>query len=250
MKSLAFFAVVCLSLALADTCFAQNAGKGKRGETRLKKQDQQSQSGEQTQRRRRRGQDQGRRGGARNLDRFFGFVDKDQDGSISLDEAPQRMKQRFSDIDANSDSKISREELKQALATMRGGRGQGQRDGKGNKGEKGSKGKQQKGAMDQQGANGQGMGRRRMGNAASLFASLDKDGDGKISKDEAPGRLKTNFDKMDTDQSGAASLEEFTDLLERRQAGASGAVGRNRGDAGTNKKAQKPKRPPMETEGA
>lgn len=45
---------------------------------------------------------------------------------------------------------------------------------------------------------------------AQFFTRLDKDGDGAISKDEAPDRLKENFDKMDQDSDGKITKEEFS----------------------------------------
>ena len=41
-----------------------------------------------------------------------------------------------------------------------------------------------------------------------ILGQLDKDGDGKISKDEAPARLKENFDKVDKDGDGFISRDE------------------------------------------
>ncbi len=45
--------------------------------------------------------------------------------------------------------------------------------------------------------------------AAPIFQRLDRDGDGKISKDEAPEAMKERFSMLDTNGDGSVSLEEF-----------------------------------------
>ncbi|MFO1043576.1 MAG: EF-hand domain-containing protein [Planctomycetaceae bacterium] len=45
--------------------------------------------------------------------------------------------------------------------------------------------------------------------AAPIFQRLDRDGDGKISKDEAPEPMKERFSMLDTNGDGSVSLEEF-----------------------------------------
>lgn len=46
------------------------------------------------------------------LDETFGRMDRDKDGAISKEEAPDRLKQNFDRIDANKDGKITLEELR------------------------------------------------------------------------------------------------------------------------------------------
>jgi len=41
------------------------------------------------------------------------------------------------------------------------------------------------------------------------FKAMDKDGDGKLSKEEAPGPLKQHFDKIDADDDGGITPEEI-----------------------------------------
>ncbi|MCA8997957.1 MAG: HlyD family efflux transporter periplasmic adaptor subunit [Planctomycetaceae bacterium] len=48
------------------------------------------------------------------------------------------------------------------------------------------------------------------GDPAAFFNNLDKDGDGKISEDEAPGRMKENFSKLDKDGDGFITKEEMS----------------------------------------
>lgn len=45
---------------------------------------------------------------------------------------------------------------------------------------------------------------------AKMFAAMDKDSDGKISKAEAPDRLKSRFDDMDSDKDGFLTKEELS----------------------------------------
>ncbi len=47
---------------------------------------------------------------------FFARLDRNGDGSISREEAPERMKDRFKEIDRNDDGKITAEELREAFA--------------------------------------------------------------------------------------------------------------------------------------
>lgn len=49
----------------------------------------------------------------------------------------------------------------------------------------------------------------RIGNGKQLMQRLDKNGDGKLSRDEAGDRMKAVFDRVDTDQDGAISVEEL-----------------------------------------
>ena len=57
------------------------------------------------------------------------------------------------------------------------------------------------------------------------MAALDKDGDGKISKDEAPDRMKDRFDSMDSNGDGFIDKAEQAALIRRFQQGGGGAGG-------------------------
>jgi len=109
-------------------------------------------------------------------ERFQAFMkelkeaDKDGDKKISKEEAFGRLKENFDKIDANKDGFIEASELTEAMAAV---------------------------------------GRRMM--AQSIMAKLkeaDKDGDNKLSKDEAPEQLKQHFDKVDTNSDGFVDKEE------------------------------------------
>jgi Ca2+-binding EF-hand superfamily protein len=114
--------------------------------------------------------------------------DKDGDGKISKDEAPEWMKQGFDRFDTNGDGKVDADELKASMANM-GNRGAGQ------------------------GGAGGGAG------LEARIKELDKNGDGKISKDEAPERMQENFDKIDTNGDGFITLEEFKAMMQKMGAG-------------------------------
>ncbi len=81
------------------------------------------------------------------------FLDKDKDGKISKEEAPDRMKERFAQIDTNADGYVDKAEMEKLIARFRemGGKGKGKGDkGKGDKG-KGKGGKGAGGDEDQGG---------------------------------------------------------------------------------------------------
>ena len=61
-------------------------------------------------------------GGRFNPDEFWKQLDKNGDGGISKEEAPERMKANFDTIDANKDGKIDREEGRKAMERGREGR--------------------------------------------------------------------------------------------------------------------------------
>jgi Ca2+-binding EF-hand superfamily protein len=44
---------------------------------------------------------------------------------------------------------------------------------------------------------------------------MDRDKDGAISKDEAPDRLKQNFDRIDSNNDGKVTLDELRKLFDR-----------------------------------
>ena len=57
--------------------------------------------------------------GQMDFSKLLETADKNKDGAISLDEAPERMKRGFDRIDADSSGTISEEELKSAMSKMR-----------------------------------------------------------------------------------------------------------------------------------
>ncbi len=129
-------------------------------------------------------------------------ADKDNDNRISKEEAPERMKARFDGIDKNSDGYLDLEELKpviERIVKQMDARG-GPRKGKGPKGAK---------------KPGHGKGRPH----AEMFRKLkeaDKNNDGKWSKEEAPGRMKKNFGKLDANSDGFVDKKELKTAIQAR----------------------------------
>ena len=69
------------------------------------------------------------------------------------------------------------------------------------------------------------------------FKKADKDGDGKISKDEAFGPLKERFEEIDADSDGYLTKEELKNAFEARMKEAREKIAERRGD----KKAERAK---------
>jgi Ca2+-binding EF-hand superfamily protein len=108
--------------------------------------------------------------------------DKDGDEKISKEEAPGGMKDNFDNLDGNKDGALDREELTALARRIGGGRGpRGVAEGMVNR----------------------------------LMESSDADKDGKISKEEAPERLKERFDAVDANKDGFADREELVSAIGR-----------------------------------
>lgn len=60
---------------------------------------------------------------------------------------------------------------------------------------------------------------------SALFKSRDTDGDGKISREEAPERMAENFDRLDADGDGGITLQEFQKAMANRPPGGGGGTG-------------------------
>lgn len=163
----------------------------------------------------------GGRGGSGGSGGFTGAamlkaMDKDSDGKVSKDEAPERMKATFDGYDTNSDGFLDTAELDKMVATFksRGGRkstGDKKKSGDGDGGKKKAAG-----------------GAAAAFTGASFLRRLDKDSDGKVSKEEAPARMKDSFDQNDTNSDGfldEAELDKVAKAIQARfrDAGAGGA---------------------------
>ena len=104
------------------------------------------------------------------VDELFSKNDKNSDGLLSRDEAPPRLRERFNEIDLNNDGFLSKEEVKKALNDP--------------------------GATVRE-------------EAAQYLKVNDRDGDGKLNRDEFPGD-KALFDSIDVNKDGFLTLEEIT----------------------------------------
>ncbi len=68
-----------------------------------------------------------------------------------------------------------------------------------------------------EGEGGSSKGKGKSGGRGFDLATLDTDKDGKISRDEAPDRMKDNFDMMDTNKDGFIDAKEMAELRKRMQ---------------------------------
>jgi len=157
-------------------------------------------------------------------DEFLKEYDTNKDGYLSKLELPERFRHNFDKLDTNKDGKLSREELQKGFANLHPQRrpsdfvfvlvemsdcdeccaeelqlvydflrkADRNNDGKIDAAEL-------KEARDQ-------LVNRRVD---AIFRDLDANKDGKISRDEARGRIKHHFDDLDTNKDGFISREEL-----------------------------------------
>ncbi len=152
-------------------------------------------------------------GGPGGFGNMLSQFDQNQDGKISKDEAPERMRENFDRMDANGDGFIDETDMQQMMERFR-----------------------QQANMSM----------------ADRIKEMDKDGDGKISKEEAPERMREGFDRIDTNSDGFVDATEMQQMFDRfRQGGGRGGEGgrgprdgdRPRGEGG-----DRPERPKAEFE--
>ncbi|MBC7854686.1 MAG: hypothetical protein IAF94_14735 [Pirellulaceae bacterium] len=141
--------------------------------------------------------------GAPNVKEFLSRLDKDGDGKISKEEAPERMKERFDRLDANKDGFIEADEFARTAGAL-GGRPAGAPPGTPAPGGGDAKA------------------------AEEAFAKHDANSDGKLIKDEVPEEQKEMFQRI-SDRLGTDSLtkEQFVRaLIQRRPEGGRPPEGR------------------------
>lgn len=123
-------------------------------------------------------------------------LDENSDGELSEEEIEEAI-EHLKELDANKDGKLSGNELAPAGGPG-GGRGEGPR------GEGG-------------------------GNSTELAEQLmknDKNGDGKLTKDELPGRLQAIIERSDSDKDGVLTREEIINSARQQGRAQGGPAGR------------------------
>lgn len=139
--------------------------------------------------------------------------DKNGDGRLTLDEVDERTARMLQRADQNNDQAIDRNELSTAIDQMR------QRFGGG-----------PGGGFGGPGGGGGGFGGRGGDDATQRIMSLDKNGDGKISQDEAPESEQVRGMLRQADANGdgtvdAKEMEQFSRRMGGRMRGATGRDG-------------------------
>ena len=114
-------------------------------------------------------------------------ADANGDGKLSKDEAPDRMRENFDRLDTNSDGFLDDAELRKAVENF----------------------SRMAAAAREGGGGGEFIER--------IFKEADKNNDGKLSKEEAPERMRENFERLDRNTDGFIDLEELRATLGRRQ---------------------------------
>jgi hypothetical protein len=164
-------------------------------------------------------------------------LDADGDGQISsqeVNDAPSALRK----LDGDADGSLTMKEL------MPQGGFRGMRDGEGFRGP----------------GDGNGPGKGMADGAPQfkqMFAMADKDGDGKISEDEAPPMLKPRFAQVDADSDGFLSAKEIGESMKKfrdrmgpggQRPGGQGFGGQRFGGQGSGDRpgGDKPRRPPAE----
>jgi Ca2+-binding EF-hand superfamily protein len=153
-------------------------------------------------------------------------LDTDGNGRLSSSEIADAAK-ALAKLDKNNDGEITPDEIMAGAGNFRPGEG-------GRPGQPG-----------QPGAPGRPEGARGIGQQMiERMKELDKDGDGKFSKEEAPERLKARFDDIDKNQDGKLDAQEIGQALMQREGAGRPEAPRREGDAP--KEGDRPRRPAAE----
>jgi len=117
---------------------------------------------------------------AKTIRRELTVIDTNGDHVLSIEEATEKQKKDFKRADTDDDGQLDSEELTRALVRLF--------------------------------KPGPSIPREIL----ERFKEADANGDGKLTEEEAPDRLKQNFDRFDANGDGAVDLEELSQALARR----------------------------------
>ena len=130
--------------------------------------------------------------------------DSDGDGKVTREEAPEFMQSFFDRIDTNGDGAVDAAEL-EARRSQRGAGG-------GGGGERGAGG----GGGGERGAGG---GPGASGGGPPDLMQSDANGDGRVTKEEAPEYMQRFFDRADANGDGAIDQAEIDEMRSRFRGG-------------------------------
>ena len=137
---------------------------------------------------------------------FVKALDNNKDGMLSKAELA-RASEVFSDLDFNGDGRLDVLELMGANA------GSNRPQGRPNSQRAGGRPQRPGGAAQPNGSPQPGRGR--VPQFAQILQRFDKNNDGKVSREEAPDKMKSNFEQIDTNKDKLIDATEFSQLFER-----------------------------------
>ena len=189
-----------------------------------------------------------------NMEQMLKRLDKNGDSQLTADEIPERLKQRMSRIDLDNNGVIDQQELRKIFQRM----SNGQKGSSQAKSKRRKKGNGKKGQSTQPSGKGKGMpegkgkfqGKDRDASPDQMIQGLmkrmDKNGDGVITKDEAPERMQRGWDRIDQNGNGQVDpgeLKQIATMMQRRGGGKTKSKGKGRDSDQKKGGGVKPKRP-------
>lgn len=160
--------------------------------------------------------------GQRRGPRFLGLLDSNRDGRLSRDEVAQ-MAKRFGELDVNGDGQLDPRELFGAPPQGQNQRRPDQRpqnrrpesDERGDRPRRPESDSPQTDKSESRRDSSDGNSRRGGLNIDTIFSRLDRNKDKAIDRNEAIGRLKENFDRVDANKDGKVTQQELRDARSR-----------------------------------
>jgi Ca2+-binding EF-hand superfamily protein len=144
-------------------------------------------------------------------------LDKNGDGALQKDELPPALARAFDRFDKNNDGKLDRGEVEAMMAALRKRFGEAAPEPATPAKEKDKKEKEK----DKPKTNDAEVDKM----VDRILERLDKNKDGKISKDEAQGGLAENFDRLDANKDGFLDRQELREVAKRMLANGAGGGG-------------------------